>query len=677
MKTYNERTNDILNKRNKEKARRKKIKKTAVFSTLAACMVAFACVLFVPFSTKIPSVAQYKNSEYYAVIKGLNAATYEPPEYKNNFEKWSNGVAEFFDSISGSKGGMASDMMGSAPPTASPDFDDGTAVPESPSGGNRYEETTDNQVLGVKEGDLFKRSSTHLFYLVPHVERMTVRAYKINGVYTEEVGEYTLRPENYSTFYTSAEMYLSEDCTRLTLVCPGTYYENRNSWPGKAFINVVSLDVSDPTNIKQVERIGVYGSYVSSRMVDGKMLFVANHNLNKQAIDFDKKETFLPKYTQGGLDYLVDGEDIVCPEQVTETKYTMVFKLDEKTLKIDDCKALLSYSSNIYVSKDNLFAAHGYTERTASDKKTVSTAKTQVAHLDYSGEDLAFKGSFTVDGSIKNQYSMDEFNGVLRLVTSTNVTVSSRNVWTGVSKNSRNANLYCVSLENYEILGEKIAFAPEGEAAESVRFDGYKAYVCTAVVITFTDPVYAFDLSDMQNITCVDTGVIDGYSSNLVNFTNGHLLGIGYGGWGTLKIEIYEETATAVESVCSIELECEFSEEYKSYFIDRESGLIGLSVYDYSKSYADGHFRYVLFHFDGFELVEILNVAMDGQNLAYTRATRIENCFYMITASDSYVGKAELKVVELYETGDEETADEAENGEEGEGNGAANAANAA
>ena len=81
------------------------------------------------------------------------------------------------------------------------------------------------------------------------------------------------------------------------------------------------------------------------------------------------------------------------------------------------------------------------------------------------------------------------------------------------------------------------------------RFDGTDAYVCTAVQLT--DPVFFFDLSDMDNITYKETGTIEGFSTSLVNFGNGYLLGIGTGNvWGSLKIEIYEESATGVVSVC-------------------------------------------------------------------------------------------------------------------------------
>ena len=183
----------------------------------------------------------------------------------------------------------------------------------------------------------------------------------------------------------------------------------------------------------------------------------------------------------------------------------------------------------------------------------------------------------------------------------------------------------------------------DGETVESVRFDGTNAYVCTAVVITFTDPVYFFDLSDMSNITYTDTGVIEGYSSSLVNFGDGFLLGIGYGATrNTLKIEIYVENGDKVESFASYEREyCSFSEDYKSYFIDRERGLVGILIEDSSNVYLTN--RYILLAFDGYKLVEVLDEEM-GQKIGDPGAARA-------TLADDYVyimHLDEFKVAKVY-----------------------------
>ena len=100
-----------------------------------------------------------------------------------------------------------------------------------------------------------------------------------------------------------------------------------------------------------------------------------------------------------------------------------------------------------------------------------------------------------------------------------------------------NASLFVINLSDNSIRASVEGFAPEGEEVASVRFEGDKLYVCTAVIRLFSDPVFFFDLSDYENITYTDTGYIEGFSSSLINLGEGYLLGIGNEDSMTGKIE--------------------------------------------------------------------------------------------------------------------------------------------
>ena len=84
--------------------------------------------------------------------------------------------------------------------------------------------------------------------------------------------------------------------------------------------------------------------------------------------------------------------------------------------------------------------------------------------------------------------------------------------------------------------------------------------MCTS--IEMSDPVFFFDLSDLNNITYKDTGTIEGFSTSLVNFGDGYLLGIGRESWSTFKAEIYTEADSGVEAFCS------FVQENANYSTD-------------------------------------------------------------------------------------------------------------
>jgi len=278
--------------------------------------------------------------------------------------------------------------------------------------------------------------------------------------------------------------------------------------------------------------------------------------------------------------------------------------MTEKDLSQAGHTAFLGYTDALYVSGNNIFTTREYIK---------DCTMTEISWVSY-GEALEYRGSISVAGWVKDQYSMDEYEGILRVVTSTDDGGA-----------GRNASLYCIDIESKKVVASVEKFAPEGERAESVRFDGTMAYVCTAEVVTLTDPVYFFDLSDLENITVKDTGTIDGYSSSLVNFGDGFLLGIGFGDTRQLKIEIYAENDTGVVSVDTLELEAEFSLDYKSYLIDRENKLIGLGIW----SWDSGDTQYLLVGFDGVRLKTLKEEPLEG-NVHQMRATIIDGWLYLL-----------------------------------------------
>ena len=183
-----------------------------------------------------------------------------------------------------------------------------------------------------------------------------------------------------------------------------------------------------------------------------------------------------------------------------------------------------------------------------------------------------------------------------------------------------------------------IDFAPVGEVIKSVRFDKELAYVCTLLELSeqvLLDPVFFFDLSDLNNITSKDTGTIEGFSTSLINFGDGYLLGIGRGGSSNFKVEVYEETEDGVRSVCSFEPGASgYSTEYKSYYVDRENKLVGIGIVDRWLN------EYLLLHFDGYEIVKLAEVSLDGDT-ANMRGVYIDGYMYMF-------GKGEFKVKKVF-----------------------------
>ncbi len=621
MKNYEERTRLVAEKM--EVLNKRKTNRRGILAGISLCLLLVLVVsLFIPYDKELPSVDQHARSPYYKVIQKINELNYTPPAFDNAFGELVYGAGSFLD-------GVQNVLTGGHGTAAAP----GDAMPEA----DQYVEVTDNQVQGVTEADIFKRSERYLYYL--HGTQLKV--YSIAGAGSAQVGSFRVtdiaggedqEPAEAFYFYAS-EMYLSQDCTTVTLVLTG---ESKASGTSTVILN---LDVTDPANIRQTEYVCFPGSLISTRMAEGKLLLTYNYRLRGE-IDYDQPETFVPSYGKPGSMTCIDPEDILCPDTATSTRYTVICQLDGKTLAVQDTKALLSYAQELYVSENAIYATHSFTRQDKVDANVFSSkTMTRITGIGY-GDKLQYLGSVDIEGSVKNQYAMDEYENILRVVTSTSYStyVENRDEYTAsveVGRTRRNVSLYCIDLNAWEVEALVGGFAPEGETAESVRFDGPMAYVCTAEIITLSDPVYFFDLSDLEHITYTDTGTIDGYSTSLVQLGDGFLLGIGYGDAGQLKIEVYEEYQGKVVSVDAWQEEGDFSLDYKAYLILREEDMIGLAIYHWDTATTD----YLLLHFDGYKLRQLQRIPLDSVNTNAVRACIIGQELYILNEDGLKVEK--------------------------------------
>ena len=585
-----------------------------------ALVIALSLYLFIPFSTKGPNLTAYQGSEYFPIIERIADYRYQPSPYKNNFQYITAEVGDLLGSLS------KDDMMGGAMAPG-----DNSANMDGSSNGS-YEETTDNQVSGVIEADLMKRTDKYIFRL----GTTTLKVYDINKDETKCVATFNIPgfEDERSGRYYEREMYLSEDGNTVTVISP---YYNENY---DMRIRVISIDVSDLNEIRIAKTISIDGNYNSSRMVDGKLLLITEYYAKGGNIDYNNPETYVPSITEDGESKVIKFEDIIYPEEIGSIRYSVVALIDEGSLDLMKAYALLDFYQDIYVSENNVYVTKEYTkkENIGDDGAFKSTTMTDIAVLGYTGDTLENKGVLTTEGYVDDQYSMDEFENHLRVVTSTTEqTVAAKkngkqteiidtdgNVVSVTEIIIRSASLAVFDLESLEKIAEVRSFAPNGESVSSVRFDGNAAYVCTAIVQTFTDPVFFFDLSDYTNITYTDTGVIDGFSSSLIQLGDGFLLGIGQENWEYNKIEVYVERDGQVVSVDVYKYTGEHSSDYKGYLIDRENNLFGLcitGVYVESNGKYEYKDVYVLLHFNGYELVEVANIKLyNGRYPARVRA---------------------------------------------------------
>ena len=619
-------------------ARTRSGKTVRIVAILAACMafvmLSGTVALFIPFKTTPPSVAAYADSPYYGIIEKFNEYNYTPPAYKN--------TAEWLWHLPGDLFAKAEDFAPTSPG-------------QSENLNGNYQEVTDNQVAGVIEADHIKRSDTHIFYLYGN----QLRIYTIEGEESQEVAIYDV--DQYGiTGFSAEEFFLSKDCKTVTVICSAIDKDDQR------YINmvrIVTLDVSDlERGIREISHVDVSGQYLSSRLTEHGLLLMTNMRCTRP--NYKDQRTFIPHIIQDQQMQFVIPESIVSPDTLSTPNYTVMVMMDATGREVKDSAAFLSYSEDVFVSEDAIYAsrsyrAYGEVQNNVQPWVTVS----DISCMGYGADGFDVRGSVTVNGSVLNQYSMDEHEGTLRVVTTTNqgnkylrnvsldffgteADLMPTPIPTGTS-----ADLYVIDLATMEIAASVKQFAPRGETVRSARFDGNMAYVCTAV--QQTDPVFFFDLSDLSDIKVKETGTIAGFSTSLVDFGDGFLLGIGRGQNGNeLKIEIYTEGEDSVESFTKYERPCtDYSPDYKAYYIDRENGLVGLGIYTWDKVYVDSsvykyenyRYGYIVLHFDGETLREVLRYEYGTrEDINGMRGVYIDGYYYVFNGTRLDVSALEL-----------------------------------
>lgn len=268
----------------------------------------------------------------------------------------------------------------------------------------------------------------------------------------------------------------------------------------KTFITFIDIsDKSEPV----VEKI-LYqsGDYYSSRIIDGVIYTFSLYSVEPYILEQKKLETYIPA---------VDGE-ILCPEDLAAYKKSNYFYLVASSVNADeqsvvDKLALFGGSSTPYVSEN---AIYDTVWKWGSDADTTLVKIT----MDAGKLDFACDGTFP--GELLNDYSIDEYKGNLRLVTSY-----------FNEKGERRNGLYVLD-SNLNKVSVIKALAPD-ETIRSARFMGNIAYFVTyRVQDYFYDPLFAIDLSDPENPKITDYMKLPGFSGYLHPYGENKLLGIGY-----------------------------------------------------------------------------------------------------------------------------------------------------
>lgn len=484
-----------------------------------------------------------------------------------------------------------------------------------------YVSISPNQVEDVEEPDIIKMTDKYIFRIGGVIDGgEALRIYTIDGENSTQVCEYPIPYFDGSKYSVGAKMFLSEDGNTVTVI--KDYISNSNN-NGIYKTAVLLLDVSNIESPVQKELVIINGLCSFARISGDRLIIGSSFYATRSGYDWSDPREYLPYYEKDGNTVYLSPNEIICPDVIYERSYTTFTMLDTD-LDIISSKAVWGMSGTPYISQNKIILSMGYGRKYEENLGDDMCCKTDIAIIDYSADSFKTDCFITVDGWVEDRFFVDECDGYLRIVTNKYKYLNKYSVA------SVNSSLYIYNIKKSALVNSVVNFAPEGEQATAVRFDGDKLYVCTAEITSFLDPIFFFDLSDYNNITQVNTGFIDGFSSSLISYGNGYLLGIGPKDRETNKVSVYKQQGDRVITVADYYFKGAYAIDRKAFIIDTERGLFGFganSYYDDNGVLVDG--AYILLHFDGSSLNEIAKLEIN-HSVSSLRAVYCDGYLYIL-----------------------------------------------
>ena len=443
---------------------------------------------------------------------------------------------------------------------------------------------TNVRTEGVGEGDIVKTDGRYLYIM--SMDR--VQILNIESEEMKEVGTISMDQTDYLI-----EIYLKDD----KLVC--VYARTTDKTDSQGVIRSVpytvaeTFDVSDPANPKSLGEMSQSGSFHTMRVSGDYMYLLSTFYADVTGLQ-DDISSYVPE-VQGKL---IESNYILLPQQEKGRVYTVVtsFSLKDPTKQTDHL-AFFGDGSQCYVSQNNI-----YVYDTIYDAKVSRVTQTDIRKVSYKDGKLDGTGHAVIDGVINDSFSIDEYDGFLRVVTTIRenddtsggvnplLRIDSASDASSQVEDSSNA-LYILDQDLQEI--GKLENLAEGEKVYSARFMGDTCYFVTYKQV---DPLFSVDLSDPKKPRVLGELKIPGFSDYLHPYGEGLLLGIG--------MDVEEDGATVngvklsmfdisdpknVEEVHKTVLEecysTDVSYNYRAAFVDVEKNLIGFPGYQEQQEY--------------------------------------------------------------------------------------------
>lgn len=474
--------------------------------------------------------------------------------------------------------------------------------------------TTNVQVTGVDEADFIKNDGKYI-YLISNNQLVIVDAYPAKGAKILSNTSLNGTPTNlflngdYLVIFTSSygytPVYGSVDVMEKSSM---PYY------PATSTTHALIYSVKNRNDPVLEKDIKVDGNYFDARMIGDYVYMVT-----KQAVNYYDNPIIVPQ-VQVGI------EKAVTPDvyYFGNPEYNYVFHTVTSFNALGgsgvNSKTFLMGSTNtMFVSEDNIYISYPvyqpvtvyspplpvpqlslsaledtYNYLTESEKSSfvgdisgskpittqVDQSRTVIHKIAINNGKIDYVSKGEVRGNLLNQYSMDEYNGNLRVATTSNV-------YTNYGSNLSN-NVYVLdgSMKTIGSL-EQIAL---GEKIYSTRFMNDRLYMVTFKQM---DPFFVIDLSGPTSPKVLGELQLPGFSDYLHPYDATHVIGIGkdttINQWGGaqakgLKLALFDVSDIANPKLVgkfvinSSGADSEALRDPKAFLFDKTSDILVLPV---------------------------------------------------------------------------------------------------
>ncbi len=424
---------------------------------------------------------------------------------------------------------------------------------------------TNLQVPGVDEADFVKNDGTHIYVLSgkklyvtkswPADQMALLSSLEIEGnpreMFLDEKNRVVVFSSQYEAYDRNSEPFWDYDLYMEASAAPCSNCRETS-------VKVTVVDASDPAALSVLREEYLPGAYAHARRIGSSVRLVLRNRMhwpsgiraspsvndplyqdhareaaaydqlmdeNEKLIRSQSLSFWLPPARHRAADGTMAEVAYRCQDFQRSNAPTQLGAVTVATLNLDapgqelQRSSLLGQVKEIYASATALYVAnwHWWWWPRAGQQDF-----TYLHKFDLSNPDRAtYLASGVVEGHILDQFSLDEYQGHLRVATALARRVDG-NFWSR-SELSNRVSVLAERDGRLEVVGQSEPLAP-GETLKSSRFLGERGFVVT---FRQTDPLFSFDLSDPANPRKIGELHIPGFSTYLHPIDPTHLLAIG------------------------------------------------------------------------------------------------------------------------------------------------------